>query len=715
MNRYLPFSCPSASGAKRLRSAVAMLIILPLLAVLMAVNPAGTAQAAFIDEVQIKSTVDAYAAASGNAQIARFEKGVRQAAEFWREEDGSAADFDRFCRDNFIADSALLQQTADRLDAAIAAIKGYFEMMGRELTWNLDVDTGPILPIDYLLGQYSPSAHVGDDLYKNKIAFVILLNFPKYSLEDLLRLGPAWTAHQWMQARLAGWFDSRIPPEVWQEESQAITTAGDYISNYNIYMHHLLTPDGKRPFPKGLRLLSHWNLRDELKALYAEKDGLARQKMIYALMGKIIRQEIPAAVVNNPAVDWTLATNKVTISPEVDGPVRPDWKRTGPPGTVVDNAAEPCTRFQQIINIFRAERKIDPYYPHLPRVMDRRFQRDREIPEAAIEQMFVSVLSSEAVAKTGKLIRKRLGRSLQPFDIWYDGFKLRSSISEDKLDSLTRAKYPTVAAFQADLGNILRQLGFDASQADYLSSKVTVDPARGSGHAAEPGRRDDKAHLRTRIGADGMDYKGYNIALHEFGHNVEQVFSLNRVPYTILRGVPNSAFTEAFAYVFQEQDLRLLGFDDNVPNAQYLADLDVLWQMYEISGVALIDMKMWHWLYDHPEADAQQLRDAVVAIAKEVWNAYFAPVFGIKDVDLLAIYSHMVDYPLYLPDYPLGHIISFQLERYLKGKNLGQEMERMCAEGSVTPDLWMQKAVGSPISVKPMLDAADVALKALAK
>ena len=37
-------------------------------------------------------------------------------------------------------------------------------------------------------------------------------------------------------------------------------------------------------------------------------------------------------------------------------------------------------------------------------------------------------------------------------------------------------------------------------------------------------RREDRAHLRTRIGAGGMDYKGYNIAIHELGHNVEQVF-----------------------------------------------------------------------------------------------------------------------------------------------------------------------------------------------
>ena len=36
----------------------------------------------------------------------------------------------------------------------------------------------------------------------------------------------------------------------------------------------------------------------------------------------------------------------------------------------------------------------------------------------------------------------------------------------------------------------------------------------------------DKARLRTRITDKGMNYKGYNIAVHEFGHNVEQTIDL---------------------------------------------------------------------------------------------------------------------------------------------------------------------------------------------
>jgi hypothetical protein len=42
-------------------------------------------------------------------------------------------------------------------------------------------------------------------------------------------------------------------------------------------------------------------------------------------------------------------------------------------------------------------------------------------------------------------------------------------------------------------------------------------------------------------------------------------------------------------------------------------------------------------------------------------------------------------------------------------------MERMCKAGALIPQLWMQNAVGSPISAEPLLKAADEALAALKK
>jgi hypothetical protein len=211
-----------------------------------------------------------------------------------------------------------------------------------------------------------------------------------------------------------------------------------------------------------------------------------------------------------------------------------------------------------------------------------------------------------------------------------------------------------------------------------------------------------------------MDYKGFNIAIHELGPNVEEVFSLFGVDHTLLQGVPNNAFTEAFAFVFQHRDLELLGLSTGERDVEILRDLNDFWMTYEIAGVALVDMDVWHWMYAHPNATPAQLREATLRIAREVWNRYYAAVFGRRDVVLLGIYSHLIDAGLYLPDYPIGHLIAHQVESHLKrvGK-FGAEFERMASYGAVTPDVWMQHATGQPVSSASLLSAAERALQRL--
>ena len=123
-------------------------------------------------------------------------------------------------------------------------------------------------------------------------------------------------------------------------------------------------------------------------------------------------------------------------------------------------------------------------------------------------------------------------------------------------------------------------------------------------------------------------------------------------------------------------------------------------------------MGVWHWMYDHPNATPAQLRDATLQICKDVWNKYYAPVFKKKDVVYtLGIYSHMIHSFLYLPDYPLGHLIAFQIERQVrKAGNLGSEFERMAKQGNIAPDIWMKEATGAPVGPKALLDATEAAL-----
>jgi hypothetical protein len=116
-------------------------------------------------------------------------------------------------------------------------------------------------------------------------------------------------------------------------------------------------------------------------------------------------------------------------------------------------------------------------------------------------------------------------------------------------------------------------------------------------------------------------------------------------------------------------------------------------------------------MYEHPNATPAELREATLGIARDVWNRWFAPVFGVKDSDILAVYSHMIVYGLYLPDYAIGHIIAFQVAERLAQGDFGAEFERMARQGRLTPDAWMRGAVGGPISARSLLAAARAALE----
>ena len=664
-----------------------------------------TAQpAAWLDGAAKQATA-ALVTAHGEAVRPRAERGVRQVASLWREDDGDAAAFGAFVKQYFAPDEARRNEMFRRIDGLHEQMDGSLLGMLLAFRWQTDLDIGPIEPYDELFAGYDPSSHVNDDFFANKIAFVVLLNFPLATLDEKLRDGPNWTPQQWAEARLADRYAKRIPAAVSQQIATAYSAADSYIASYNIWMHHLLDERGERLFPAGQRLITHWNLRDELKAQYSDPAGLPRQRMIAEVMERIVTQTIPAVVVDNPHVDWAPRANTVAPAAVQDS----DRPKTQDPVTA---DREPDTRYAQLLGIYRAVRLADPYSPAAPSHIARRFEEDRELPEARVEKMFVELLSSPLMPRVAALIESRLGRPLEPFDIWYNGFKPRGTYTEAQLDEITRRKYPTAAAFAADLPNILTGLGFTPERAKYLSEHIEVDPSRGAGHAWGAARRGDKARLRTRVGKDGMDYKGYNIAVHELGHNVEQTFSLYDVPFNALQGVPNTAFTEALAFVFQDRDLELLGLAKPDATSEALGTLDDFWGAFEISGVALVDMRVWRWMYANPEATPTELREATLQTARQTWNEFFAPVFGRKDVVLLGIYSHMINRGLYLPNYPLGLMIAHQIkEQVRRTGNLGTEFERMSRQGRLTPDLWMQRATGAPVGPGALLSAAETALK----
>ena len=664
-----------------------------LIAMLITVFNTAAAQSP-ISQSTVDKIVKEMSAKSFDPQL--LERGIKGCAELWRDKDGNEEDFIAFVRENYEATPESKRVLFDHLSNALESLTGCSNDLQIRLQRPTVLKGDEPHNVDYILSGFNAFAHLQEDLYGNRIAFITALNFPYYTLDEKITLGKDWDNLQWAYARMGDMFTTRIPAEVVQQSNTALADAENYISSYNIMMGHLLTEDGRRLFPADMCLLSHWNLRDEIKADYADpKTALEKQDMILKVMERIIMQEIPACVINNPEYDWMPYSNTV-------------WKD----GKKVDAPAEDCARYQHILNCFHAHQATDKWDSKQPTGIIRNFDGGMEATADMIEELFTKLISSPEVKKMGKLIAKRLGRKLRPYDIWYDGFKSRSTISEDDLTNQTRQLFPDAEAFKRQMPELLRKLGFSDEDADFISSKIEVEGARGSGHAWPALSRFQPSLLRTRIGAEGMDYKGYNIAVHEMGHNVEETLDLYYVDYYPLTGIPNTALTEAMAFVFQKRDLQLLGYpmqiDDNVT-------LDIFWGAYEIMGVALTDMYTWRWLYDHPDATAPQLRDAVVAIAKDVWNKYYEPVLGTHDCPLLAVYSHMVDTPMYLPNYPYGHIAEYQLEEYLSKKEtpseFAAEVKRIWSQGRVTPAVWMQRAVGSPLSVDPLIRATGKILE----
>lgn len=653
---------------------------------------------------QIAAAKKALIAKHGEAQRARIERGVAQVAALWRAEDG---DLQKFVTEHFLADPKAIDALFDRLQKQLEQVDGHGLELGRSLRWDVEVDTGPQLPVDSLLAAFDPGAHVTEDLFNAKVAFAALLNFPLTTLDAKIKEADGWTRRQWAESKLTGRFDTRIPGNISAQISAAGAAADEYIAGYNMWMHHILDDKGARLFPSGKRLISHWNLRDELKANYADKDGPQKQRVIVKVMERIVTQTIPKVVIDNPKVDWNPFTNAVVAAPANEIEANAAKEKSATPST----DREPDARFQVVLDHFAAYRKADPYSPVAPTHIARAFE-GAEMPEARVRSLLLAVLESPLIARAAKEVETKLGRKLEPQDIWYEFGG--GDVPEAELDKETRKRYPNAAAFAKDMPRILKGLGFTDAQAKTLSTNIAVDPSRGAGHAMEAKRRSDKPHLRTRVGDKGMDYKGYNIAVHELGHNVEQYLSLWEIDYTLLQGVPNTAFTEALAFLFQARNLELLGRKKAKGEAERLEVLDHLWNTWEIAGCSLVEIDVWHWLYDHPNATAAELREATGKIAREVWDKYYAPVLGGKgQTSILGIYSHTIASPLYLFNYVLGHLIAFQVEEHVAGKDaktFASEFTRVARYGAVLPDVWMKYATKAPVSADPMLAASKRAL-----
>ena len=129
----------------------------------------------------------------GDSQQPRIQKGLKQVADFWRVEDGDAAAFEDFVRTNFAGDQTTLDVMFNRFENLFEQLSGHMNEIGLAFRQQSDLELGPIYPFDEIFAAYSPDAHITDDFFKNKLAFIVLLNFPLTTLNERLVNGEQWS------------------------------------------------------------------------------------------------------------------------------------------------------------------------------------------------------------------------------------------------------------------------------------------------------------------------------------------------------------------------------------------------------------------------------------------------------------------------------------------------------------------------------------------
>ena len=172
-------------------------------------NPDKDTAMSNITENTVNRTVQAITEKCPEADKALVQKGVTQAAALWRAEDGTEAEFEQFATESYAATPEDRKVLFDKLSEAFETLYGTSNQVAVRLQKPLHL-TGPEpTEIDYILGAFDPYSHLSDDLFANKTAFVTILNFPFYTLEEKNTLGKDWNRLEWAYARMGDAFTTR--------------------------------------------------------------------------------------------------------------------------------------------------------------------------------------------------------------------------------------------------------------------------------------------------------------------------------------------------------------------------------------------------------------------------------------------------------------------------------------------------------------------------
>ena len=237
-------------------------------------------------DVRLASIVESIVEKVGPQHRHDAERGVQQVASRWCKADGDHEAMGSLCRTYFVADAAARSRLLDRLEAAMESISGHLYEIRRDLRWWTDVQVEPFPGVDDLLAKFDPAPDLSDQMYRQQLAFVALLNFPRSNLSHMLKEGGQWTIDHWAQARLAQAFGPRIPADLSDLSRRISHEANVFVANFHIPVEAVVDSTGKRFMPTGRKLLAHWLVREEIKANYGTSEGLTRQRALMWVMAR---------------------------------------------------------------------------------------------------------------------------------------------------------------------------------------------------------------------------------------------------------------------------------------------------------------------------------------------------------------------------------------------------------------------------------------------
>jgi hypothetical protein len=340
--------------------------------------------------------VQALVAKYGEGNRAAIEAGVERVAARWSAADGDAAAFESFCAKHFVADPAERTRLLARVEGALEQITGHLYEMRRTLRRHHDLRGDEFDGVDDILAQFDPSPDLSEQLYRQKLAHLALLNLARPKLDEMLRDGPSWSVDQWVAARVAQQFGPRIPAELADRARKNSFEAGKFVADFHVPVGGVVDANGKRWFEADRKLIAHWLVREEIKAGYGDADGVHKQRALSWVMARHIDGTIPVRVMKGDETrDWNPEKNTVA---------------GGDPGELFGLA-----RYEHWIKNFRMAQEFDPLFPDEPTAIARKFALEREMPESEVEKLMIDLLESPVRKEIAAFMAKKLGRRLEPY------------------------------------------------------------------------------------------------------------------------------------------------------------------------------------------------------------------------------------------------------------------------------------------------------------